>query len=125
MHGHLNVNFSRCTVTWMPIYHDARSPERQIITKHGHLNVNLSRYTVTWTSIYHDARSPERQFITMHSHLNVKFRLKFMYASIWESRNIHIKVFSFCSDNCTLQFIITALYIALKHSCAIAMIYHV
>jgi len=29
------------------IYHDARSPERQIITMHGHLNVSLSRCTVT------------------------------------------------------------------------------
>ena len=72
MHGHLNVNLSRCTVTWTSIYHDARSPERQFITMHGHLNVHLSRCTVTWTSIYHDARSPERQFITMHGHLNVK-----------------------------------------------------
>ena len=71
MHGHLNVNLSRCTVTWTSIYHDARSPERQFITMHGHLNVNLSRCTVTWTSIYHDAQSPERQFITMHGHLNV------------------------------------------------------
>ena len=71
MHGQLNVNLSRCTVTWTSIYHDARSPERQFITMHGHLNVNLSRCTVTWTSIYHDARSPERQFITMHGHLKV------------------------------------------------------
>ena len=29
MHGHLNVNLSRCTVTWTSNYHDARSPERQ------------------------------------------------------------------------------------------------
>jgi len=29
MHGHLNVNLSRCTVTWTSIYHDAWSPERQ------------------------------------------------------------------------------------------------
>ena len=72
MHGHMNVNLSRCTVTWTSIYHDAPSPERQFITMHGHLNVNLSRCTVTWTSIYHDAPSPERQFITMHGHLNVK-----------------------------------------------------
>ena len=61
MHGHLNVNLSRCTVTWTSIYHDARSPERQSVTMHGHMNVNLSRCTVTLTSIYHDARSPERQ----------------------------------------------------------------
>jgi len=72
MHGHMNVNLSRCTVTWTSIYHDARSPERQFITMHGHLNVKLSRCTVTWTSIYYDARSPERQIITMHGHLNVK-----------------------------------------------------
>ena len=72
MQGHLNVNLSRCTVTWTSVYHDARSPERQFITMHGHLNVNLSRCTVTWTSIYHDARSLERQFITMHGQLNVK-----------------------------------------------------
>ena len=71
MHGHLNVSLSRCTVTWTPVYHDARSPERQFITMHGNLNVNLSRCTVTWTSVYHDARSTERQFITMHGHLNV------------------------------------------------------
>jgi len=50
MHSHLNVNLSRCTVTWTLIYHDAQSPERQFITMHGHLNVNLSRCTVTWTS---------------------------------------------------------------------------
>jgi len=30
MHGHLNVSLSRCMVTWTSIYHDARSPERQI-----------------------------------------------------------------------------------------------
>jgi len=71
MHGHLNVNLSRCTAIWTSIYHDARSPECQFITMHDHLNVNLSRCTVTWTSIYHDSRSPERQFITMHGHLNV------------------------------------------------------
>jgi len=41
MHGHLNVNLSRYTVTWTSIYHDARSPERQFITMHGHLNVKL------------------------------------------------------------------------------------
>ena len=34
MHGHLNVNLSRCTVTWTSIYHDARSPERQIRLEH-------------------------------------------------------------------------------------------
>ena len=50
MHGHLNVNLSRCTVNWTPFYHDARSPKRQFITMHGHLNVNLSRCTVTWRS---------------------------------------------------------------------------
>ena len=50
MHGHLNVNLSRCTVTWTSIYHDALSPERQFITMHGHLNVNLSRCTVTLLS---------------------------------------------------------------------------
>ena len=50
MHGHLNVSLSRCTVTWTSDCHDARSPERQIITMHGHLNVSLSRCTVTWTS---------------------------------------------------------------------------
>ena len=71
MHGHLNVNLSRCTVTWTSIYHDAPSPERQFITMRRHMNVNLSRCTVTWTSIYHDAPSSERQFITMHRHLNV------------------------------------------------------
>ena len=71
MHGHLNINLSRCTVTWTSIYHDARSPEHQFITMHGQLNINLSRCTVTWTSIYHDARSPEHQFITMHGHLNI------------------------------------------------------
>ena len=70
MHGHLNVNLSRCTVTWRSIYHDARSPEGQFITMHGQLKVNLSRCTVTWRSIYHDARSPEGQFITMQGHLN-------------------------------------------------------
>jgi len=43
------------------IYHDARSPERQILTMHGHLNFNLSRCTVTWVSIYLDSRSPEHQ----------------------------------------------------------------
>jgi hypothetical protein len=32
MHGHLNVNLSRCTVTWTSICHDARSPERQILS---------------------------------------------------------------------------------------------
>jgi len=41
MHGHLNVNLSRCTVSWTSIYHDARSPERQFITMHGQLNVKL------------------------------------------------------------------------------------
>ena len=71
MHGHMNVNLSRCTVAWTSIYHDARSPERQFITMYGHMNVHLSRCTVTWTSIYHDARSHERQFITMHGHMNV------------------------------------------------------
>jgi len=30
MHGHLNVNLSRCTVTRTSIYHDARSPKRQM-----------------------------------------------------------------------------------------------
>jgi len=40
MHGHLNVKFI------IRIYHDARSPERQIYYK------NLSRCTVTWTSNY-------------------------------------------------------------------------
>jgi len=29
MHGHLNINLSRCTVTRTSIYHDARAPERQ------------------------------------------------------------------------------------------------
>jgi len=71
MHGHLNVNLLRCTVTWTSHCHDARSPEHHFVTKHGHLNVNLSRCTVTWTSICHDARSPERQFVTMHGHLNI------------------------------------------------------
>ena len=71
MHGHPNVNLSRCTVTRTSIYHDARSPERQFITMHGHPNVNFSRCSVTRTSIYHDARSPERQFITMHGQPNV------------------------------------------------------
>ena len=58
MHDHLNVK----------LYHDARSPERQIIsrctvirtsnyiTMHGHLNVKL----------YHDARSPERQITLLY-----------------------------------------------------------
>ena len=50
MHGHPNVNLSRCTVTRTSIYHDARSAERQFITMHGHPNVNLSRCTDTWTS---------------------------------------------------------------------------
>ena len=37
IHGHLNVNLSRYTVTWTSIYRDTRSPERQTIkqvTKH-------------------------------------------------------------------------------------------
>ena len=76
MHGHVNVNLSRCTVNRTSIYHDARSAERQFITMHGQLNVNLSRCTVSWTSIYHDARSPERQFITKHGQLNGIFILK-------------------------------------------------
>ena len=84
MHGHLNVNLSRCKVTWKSIYHDARSPEHQFITMQGHLKVNLSRCTVTWTSIYHDARSPERQFITMHGHVNVNLsRFTVTWTSIY------------------------------------------
>jgi len=39
MHGHLNINLSRCTVTRTSIYHDAWSPERQFITMNGHRNV--------------------------------------------------------------------------------------
>jgi len=41
MHGHMNVNLSRCTVTWTSIYHDARSHERQFMTMHGHMNVKF------------------------------------------------------------------------------------
>ena len=67
------------------IYHDARSPECQIITMHGHLNVKLSRCTVTWKSIYHDARSLERQIITLHGHLNVNLS---RYTVTWTS-NYH------------------------------------
>jgi len=63
MHGHRNVNLSRCTVNGTSIYHDARSPARQFITMHGQRNVNLSRCTVNGTSIYHDARSLERQIV--------------------------------------------------------------
>ena len=84
MHCHLNVNLSRCTVTWTSVYQDARSPERQFITMHGHLNVNLSRCTVTWTSFYHDARSPERQFISMHGHLNVCITMQVTWTSIYD-----------------------------------------
>jgi hypothetical protein len=51
MHGPLNINLSRCTVTWTPIYHDVRSPEHQFIKMQGHMNINLSRCAVTWTSI--------------------------------------------------------------------------
>ena len=103
MHGHLNVNLSRCAVTWTSIYHDAvtwtsiyhdaHSPERQFITMHSHLNVNLSRCTVTWTSIYHDARSPERQFITMHGHLNVKFLNLCLCKMTWTRRYVEASDF--------------------------------
>jgi len=53
MHGHLNVKLSRCTVTWTSNYHDARSPERQIITMHGHLNVKFKRgqHKVYWPHV--------------------------------------------------------------------------
>ena len=116
MHGHLNVNLSRrtvtwtsnlsrctvtwtsnlwrCTVTWTSIYHDARSPERQFMAMHGHLNVTLSRCTVTWTSIYHDARSSERQFEIV-SWIS-PFALFHLPTKIWESMEVshsirHIK----------------------------------
>ena len=48
MHGHLNVNLSRCTVTWTSIYHDARSPERQFIKMHCHLNFNIFLVFKMW-----------------------------------------------------------------------------
>jgi len=89
MHGRMNVNLSRCTVTRTSIYHDARSHEHQFTTMHGHPNVNLSRCTVTWTSIYHDARSHERPFITMHGHMNVNLsRCTVTWTSIYHDARL-------------------------------------
>ena len=105
MRGHLNVNLSRCAVTWTSIYHDAWPPERQFIMMHGHLNVNLSRCTITWTSIYHDARSPERQFITMHGHLNVNFS---RCTVTWTSKTLRVLNLWHISPDTSIQQIYRA-----------------
>ena len=57
IHGHMNVNLSRCTVTWTSIYHDTRLHERQFITMHVHLNVKVDTYVLdkyfrVWWSVW-------------------------------------------------------------------------
>ena len=50
MHGHLDVKLVHLVGFIIRIYHDARSPGRQISASGWFYYKNLSRCTVTWTS---------------------------------------------------------------------------
>ena len=58
MHGHLNVKLVHLVGFIIRIYHDARSPERQISASSWFYYKNLSRCTVSWTS---------NPFVVLHS----------------------------------------------------------
>ena len=65
MHGHLNINLSRCTVTWTSIYHDARSPERQKTPQ-------LPPSAFRWISVRNYAIHEQCKILKLNTKINIQ-----------------------------------------------------